>query len=187
MTHKSCSTCKLEKPISEFSRNCKFPTGYDYYCKPCKREYNNRPAIRAKKVAYWKTYHKRPEVKHRMHERYHASPEAKEAAWERNLLRRYGMTRAGYYQLLAEQGGGCAICHVEFNESGAKLSVDHCHETGRIRGILCSRCNLGIGYLDHDAKVLNSAIGYLSHKRHRKLTPSAADRTIPLFPDLTDG
>ena len=61
-----------------------------------------------------------------------------------HLQRKFGITLAEYDELLAIQGGGCAICGSECR-SGRSLAVDHCHETGRVRGLLCNSCNRGLG------------------------------------------
>lgn len=78
-------------------------------------------------------------------------------------LRRYGLTVDDYDRLLAEQGGACAICGVDRPEIRRKTDrhfhVDHCHETGVVRGLLCNRCNRGLGMLGDDN--LNKAILYL--------------------------
>jgi hypothetical protein len=84
-----------------------------------------------------------------------------------NLLKRYGLTADDYEQLLAAQDGKCAICGMtsgwRHRQSGErkKLAVDHCHETGRVRGLLCDRCNTAIGKLNHDPALLQKAIEYL--------------------------
>lgn len=82
------------------------------------------------------------------------------------LRKKYGLTRARYDQILSEQGGKCAICRSD--NAGARRSgrltdwhVDHCHASGKIRGLLCSKCNTGIGLLGDDVKLLEAAIGYL--------------------------
>lgn len=80
--------------------------------------------------------------------------------------RKFGISREIYSQMLQAQNGVCAICGNP--ETATRLgvvkalSVDHCHATGRIRGLLCSDCNTGIGKLKDDLKILQSAIQYLS-------------------------
>lgn len=69
---------------------------------------------------------------------------------------RYGITKEDFDTRLALQDGGCAICG-----STLLLSVDHSHETGFNRGILCRRCNLGLGYFDDDPDTMLQAIEYL--------------------------
>lgn len=73
---------------------------------------------------------------------------------------RYGLTSSAYDDLLQGQGGGCAVCHRAPHE--ARMCVDHDHATGRIRGILCSRCNTGIAYLGDTSDLVLRAAIYLS-------------------------
>lgn len=76
-------------------------------------------------------------------------------------LRLYGMTQSDYNQLFAEQLGCCAICGKHQNEFNRGLHIDHDHRTGKVRGLLCHRCNPGIGYLQEDVEILEKAIKYL--------------------------
>lgn len=73
-----------------------------------------------------------------------------------NLKGLYGLTPAAYDDMLAGQGGGCAVC-----SSTESLVVDHNHETGEVRGILCSRCNSALGLLKDSPVLLNRASSYL--------------------------
>jgi hypothetical protein len=77
-------------------------------------------------------------------------------------LGKYGLTREQFESVLAEQDGRCKICRSEFDtRDGYTLGVDHCHETCRLRGILCGNCNLGISYFKHDAEIALAAVAYL--------------------------
>ena len=80
--------------------------------------------------------------------------------------KRYGgiLGSAGYDALYLKQNGVCAICG-QPNQNGKRLFVDHCHITGKIRGLLCSFCNSGIGYLKDSPVLLNRAIDYLKNTR----------------------
>jgi hypothetical protein len=84
-----------------------------------------------------------------------------------NLQKRYGITEEIYRKMYEDQKGCCAICtkHTSavFSKGaeGFELCVDHCHETGKVRGLLCENCNTGIGKLNDDVKLLESAIKYL--------------------------
>lgn len=87
----------------------------------------------------------------------------------------YGITEEQYLQLLAEQNGGCAICGKPPGKR--QLAVDHCHKTGVIRGLLCGRCNLGLGFIETMApeaitaylqKPRDSAIR-ISAEKHKRL------------------
>lgn len=77
-----------------------------------------------------------------------------------HLKRRFGMTPEQYDAMLVEQGGGCAICRRP-PRSDISLHVDHDHSTGRIRGILCFRCNNSLGDLEDDPMLLRAALRYL--------------------------
>lgn len=85
------------------------------------------------------------------------------------LKRDYGMTLAEYMQMHEDQGGLCAICGepetILKKGQPAMLAVDHCHGSGKVRGLLCMGCNLGLGYFKDDAGRLESAIRYL--KEHK--------------------
>lgn len=65
----------------------------------------------------------------------------KKTARAYHLLRKYGITEEQYNALLKKQDGHCALCPRTVEKSGKKLSVDHNHKTGEIRGLLCYRCN----------------------------------------------
>lgn len=84
------------------------------------------------------------------------------------LRRTYGITLTRYNELLDAQGGACAICGTDDpkGKSGTYFVVDHNHETGENRGLLCNRCNRAIGLLGEEVETLRSAIRYLeSHSR----------------------
>lgn len=86
-----------------------------------------------------------------------------------NLKQRYGITTDEYQSILAHQNFTCAICEVEIShalEYTAKRSVvvDHNHETGEVRGILCSKCNLVLGHARESTDILYRAIVYLSER-----------------------
>lgn len=78
-----------------------------------------------------------------------------------NTLRRnYGISLERYNAILEAQGFKCSMCPTPHTDDN-KLHVDHCHDTGRVRGLLCMSCNTGIGKLNHDINTLNAAIAYL--------------------------
>ena len=84
----------------------------------------------------------------------------------RGILRKYGITPERYAEMLEAQGGVCAICHENETVIDRKthapklLAVDHCHETKRVRGLLCWRCNTSIGKFKHDPDLLRRAALY---------------------------
>ena len=78
-----------------------------------------------------------------------------------DLKRLYGITLNEYDDLLKEQGYMCACCGTDNPRGKGRFVVDHCHTTGEVRGLLCSKCNIGIGQFDDDTSKLMSAINYL--------------------------
>ena len=88
--------------------------------------------------------------------------ERKGQKWDhdRALRRRYGITLADYDDILLAQNGVCAICQ-QSQRSGRRLDVDHEHETGTVRGLLCNRCNRGLGLFQDSPALLRAAAEYL--------------------------
>ena len=74
-----------------------------------------------------------------------------------NLKRRYNMTVEEYVERVNEQQGACAICRT----FTPRLCVDHSHETGANRGLLCHKCNVALGHFNDDIQLLLNAINYL--------------------------
>src|SRR5262245_30845218 len=105
----------------------------------------------------------RPSTQQEINERnradYHAHKHENKPEARRAYLKRcFGISPAEYDALLAKQNGACAICR---RRSKRRLCVDHCHVTGRIRGLLCHSCNLALGYLRDDQASLVAALAYL--------------------------
>jgi len=85
-----------------------------------------------------------------------------------NLMSCYGMTEQDYDNLFENQKGCCAICKKPQEKLSKSLFVDHCHETGKVRGLLCHHCNSGIGYLQDNITLLESAIQYLQTSQNNE-------------------
>lgn len=77
------------------------------------------------------------------------------------LKQKYNLTEAAYLLLLESQSNNCAICGLKFSDRDTPY-IDHCHKTNIVRGILCRKCNTGLGHFNDDLNLLNSAILYLS-------------------------
>lgn len=97
---------------------------------------------------------KREVQRRKQHRKDH--PEVYRLRSKKEKLAKHGLTIEDYERLLAEQRGGCALCG-----STDRLCVDHDHETGRVRGILCFKCNTAIGMLGDSAAGLRRAFEYL--------------------------
>lgn len=109
--------------------------------------------------SYYREYNKSHLEKHRdanlKYERIH-----KDRIVNRKLLQKYGISLAEKIQLFEKQLGLCAICEFKF-ESIYSAHVDHCHKTRKVRGLLCSSCNLMIGKAKDRIDILQKAVQYL--------------------------
>jgi hypothetical protein len=128
---KYCPGCKQVKKLSEFS-TMKVRSGVASHCRECsKRMQEIRHAL--------------PETKEKQHKYYKRN---REKAIDRKLQANFGITYNQYKQMLDAQGGGCMICEKTPKENGKMLAVDHNHTTGENRGLLCSSCNICIGFIE---------------------------------------
>lgn len=82
-------------------------------------------------------------------------------------LKKYNLTYEEYNKIYKSQNGRCAICgyKVKGMQTGKRLCVDHDKDTGKVRGLLCGSCNVGLGHFEHSRKLLKNAIGYLTENR----------------------
>ena len=85
---------------------------------------------------------------------------------EQNMLNAYGLSLAQYNKMIAQQNNKCCICKTAFTiDKKNSIHIDHDHESGKVRGILCSHCNVLLGYAREDISILRSAIRYITkHK-----------------------
>lgn len=75
--------------------------------------------------------------------------------------KQYNLTEEDYNLLYSLQEGKCKICGISQFKLKTKLAVDHCHKTGKVRGLLCTKCNLGLGYFNDNYLILEKATEYL--------------------------
>lgn len=146
-----CARCGLWKPATEFQRDNNSSSGLFGYCRSCSVEYSRQ----------WRQAN--PDKMSEYVKRNRARYPQREHLYRRARLKKLGLTPETYDALLAAQGGVCAICHRR--PSRRRLSVDHNHNTGKVRGLLCAQCNHAIGLLAEDVGRLASAIAYLEAHR----------------------
>ena len=139
-TH-TCTVCGEEKSVSAFPiRKTHRPGKPVSQCTDCKVKLNRN---------------------------YREANRDKRLATERRskLKAAYGITPEQYEDMLQTQGGACAICRAKKPGGRTKLFfIDHCHNTGKVRGLLCMRCNTGLGLFLDNPKFLANAISYLKEK-----------------------
>jgi hypothetical protein len=96
------------------------------------------------------------------------NPERRKAAQRRRVLKRYGLTEAEFEARFVAQGGRCAICRQvppEKYTRNKRLAIDHCHKTGKVRGLLCFGCNAILGNAKDDPALLLEVIAYIERYR----------------------
>jgi Recombination endonuclease VII len=125
-----------------------------------RREYDRRyrRAHPEKGREYSRRYDKKHPEKKREYSRRYRRAHLEEVR-ERNRRRRYSITQGTFDSMLLAQGGCCAICAQPPNGKG--LGVDHDHNNGTVRGLLCDKCNTAIGLLNDDPGLLSTALAYL--------------------------
>lgn len=143
-----CTKCKEWKTLDNFHKDKQTSTGYRHECFDCKAKrqivYNLKPSVQLN-------------------------------SRERNLKAKYGLSIDEYNSILEKQNGRCAICKclptVEMvNRKGSRpivfdtLVVDHDHISGKVRGLLCRKCNIALGHFQDNVETLANAITYLSNK-----------------------
>lgn len=131
-----CTTCDTYKSPEEFHKARRTPNGLRFDCKDCaKQRYQENRSNEVKRMR------------------------------RRHIATEFGINERTYQELFTAQGGVCAICGKPetkmFRGSVSSLSIDHDHDTGKIRGLLCSSCNLGLGYFKDSIESLSNAIDYL--------------------------
>lgn len=139
MTEKVCTKCQQTKAFNDFYKDARRKNGYTSWCRDCWRSYEHsrreKLGVRGRK--------------------------------DRKLKYLYGMTINEYTELLKKQNSLCAVCENKEtvinhkSEKLQKLSVDHDHVTGKVRGLLCTACNKALGLLNDNPEVLKKAYDYL--------------------------
>ena len=86
-----------------------------------------------------------------------------EATWRSVIWRKYGLTVKDYAYMANEQGLKCATCATRLDLDSKDTHIDHCHATNRVRGLLCVRCNLALGFARDNASVLRTMAMYIDH------------------------
>lgn len=146
---KQCTTCEETKLINNFCKSKSGKHGVGSVCRPCKSKVNLEWS--RKNPDKCKKYRQKTRKVH---------PEADRGYY---LKRDFNLTIQEYNKLLKKQSFCCAICKKPQSEFKINLAVDHCHTTGKVRGLLCNVCNIGLGYFKDKKQLLFSAIEYLNN------------------------
>jgi hypothetical protein len=169
-THKRCSKCQTRKKLEAYYKDASRPDGLNPYCKPCLKDRRRSPTYRISNQNQSRKFRQQNPDKVKIWDRQRPrriEVPAKLALRRRKiwLKRLYGATLEDYEKLFVAQNGLCSICQKPetFTQLGkvTNLSIDHCHQTGKVRGLLCRKCNFLIGQANDDPKILLEAVRYL--------------------------
>lgn len=149
---KICYLCNIEKSLEEFYKDSRHPDGKEKRCRECvlkmrtKNYYKNHEVNREKARIKANNFRKNNKGYQRKYD----------------LKRTYGITEEDYEKMLKEQNYGCKICNSKDPKGKTKwFNVDHCHNSGQVRGLLCTGCNLGLGAFKDNIEFMEAAIKYL--------------------------
>ena len=163
----TCSGCNETKPVATFSYANKARGKLQARCKACCsihfKSYRaaNIDKFRAYKRGTYNANKERYKEARRLHKE--TSPEREFIRKRKSYLKtKFGITPDGYEAMLIGQNGKCAICATtEPGRASPYFHIDHCHDTGKIRALLCNGCNLGLGHFKDNIDRLSAAISYL--------------------------
>jgi hypothetical protein len=134
LSNKTCTGCKDTKDTSLFVADHRLKSGIGSRCKACQAVINKRNReLRG----------------------------TTDAERDTRYQKVFGLKPRQYVEMLEEQDYKCAVCGKTEQENNKRLAVDHCHKTGKIRKLLCHKCNCALGMVDDNKDMLSSLISYL--------------------------
>lgn len=143
---KTCKRCNVDKNLNDFFKNKKRKDGVSTYCKPCQLQYQRD------------RYNDPEKYKQKKMDRSIYLKNRKDSVRKWYLKTTYGLTPEEYNSLYDKEDGKCYIC---LEKKDYYLHVDHNHNTGAIRGLLCNQCNRGLGFFKDNIESLHRAVNYL--------------------------
>lgn len=167
-TEKKCETCNRFKPFCEFTKLARSHDGMCPKCKQCKRKISklyyqrNRILLRRRQVEWSRNNPDKARENRRKDLEKHRQKRL--ASRKAARITRYGITLEQYQDMELSQSYLCAICRQppeKLNGKTKSLNVDHYHFSGKVRGLLCTRCNTGLGQFLDSPDLLHRAIEYL--------------------------
>ena len=165
--YKVCSRCLKKKSVDEFHKNKSNFDKLQYWCKSCIKEMSKNPIKNQKDKKYKQEHYKKNKIKYKngAAKRQKENP-IKHSKHNRKskLKAKYGLTIEDYDRMFEAQNGVCYICG-QLNYDGRRLCVDHSHKTGKVRKLLCYRCNFLVGTVEN-IDCWNTIVEYL--KEHNE-------------------
>ncbi len=182
---KVCARCKVKQDINNFHKANREPCGHVSNCKKCRQEilrkfHEKHPGVKREYSRKWRENNRDKIHKHyranaekirkQARERWLNNPKVREYATDYRFKKSYGISLKDFNLMVEKQNGLCLICKKppNNNKKSDNLYIDHDHKTGKIRGLLCHKCNAGLGSFNDNVVLLEEAIKYLSYYLRRK-------------------
>ncbi|MES1975755.1 MAG: endonuclease VII domain-containing protein [Pseudomonadota bacterium] len=159
---KVCTGCRVPKSLDLFAKDNGKKDGRQSRCKDCQKDYREQHKETGNEYTrQWRKAH--PGYDAAQNLLYRQTNPGLRAQQDRRkrLKKKYNLTPEEFDALIAAQGGRCAICKTDTPGGSGTWHVDHNHETGRVRGLLCVRCNPMLGLALDDPLILIAALEYL--------------------------
>ena len=146
--NKKCSRCKKEKPLRAFTKREKSKDGYRGTCKECRHDDRKKWLKNGGNV-----------LDAKIAREYRKTKKANKA----RLCRLYDITPEEWQRMFDKQEGKCLICETHQSDLKQTLNVDHCHETGIVRGLLCGPCNQALGIMKDNRNIVLRMVKYIDN------------------------
>ena len=147
----TCFKCKELKSLSDYGRDLRKKSGLQARCRACSSKHEME-----------RYYAKHEESKAYNRARYKKNPGRIK---DQNLRKWYGIDLTTHFEMIKNQHNKCFTCNKEFTKT-SPACVDHCHQTGKVRDLLCTKCNTALGMVNDNVSVLKNLTEYI--ERHSK-------------------
>jgi hypothetical protein len=146
---RQCSKCREYKVRHCFNKDKKSSEGLSRVCKECRSNYRR---LKFEEISQYNQEYRLQNL-----------DKEKEKDRANNLKASFNLSIKEWEDMYEKQGKKCFICPKKVSGPNKRLCVDHCHKTGKIRGLLCDTCNRALGLLNDDTNLLRTAISYLEN------------------------
>ena len=180
METKTCTKCLETQLMENFSVRDKKTGRLNSWCRSCRKKYQaiawkTKSTEMKSYKAEWYLKNKENQ-KAKCRQRYHEGDKQQHShkVWRNKIRREFGITEDEYNKMLKSQNGVCKICKLSDEK---RLAVDHCHNTGIVRGLLCQKCNTALGLFQENSELLKEAVNYLLATKQVFTTALQPDET----------
>lgn len=160
--NQTCASQVNPQPLDNFSKDAKRKDGLTPHCKSCLKVYRDvNKEQRQATIKRWRAENPDKMKFYRARKSKEIQEKTKQWRLKNRLIRTYGISNDEWQAMFVAQGGTCLICDTHAKDLKRGLAVDHCHDSGKVRGLLCHMCNQAIRLFKESVPRLQKAIAYL--------------------------